>query len=117
MSSEAKCPFTGGMLQHTRSGSKGNFTNLANDSIGRITTSGVVTNYTTGTDSVAIIAPQSITSGPNGTLWFTNTLNGAIGRITTSGVITEYSGTGIDQPYDITSGPDGALWFTNFYNN
>ena len=44
------------------------FTNEGNNSIGRITTAGVVTNYTgTGIDD-----PQSITAGPDGALWFTN---------------------------------------------
>ena len=44
------------------------FTNLYNDTIGRITTAGVVTNYTgTGID-----APQSIAAGSDGALWFTN---------------------------------------------
>ena len=44
------------------------FTNLNNNTIGRITTAGVVSSYTgTGVD-----APQSITTGPDGALWFTN---------------------------------------------
>ena len=44
------------------------FTNDANNSIGRITTAGVVTNYTgTGIDA------HGITAGPDGALWFTNT--------------------------------------------
>ena len=44
------------------------FTNAGNNSIGRITTAGVVTNYTgTGIDE-----PTSITTGPDGALWFTN---------------------------------------------
>ena len=62
------------------------------DSIGRISTSGVVSNYIgTGIDK-----PAGITSGPDGALWFTNYKNDSIGRITTSGVVTNYTGTGID---------------------
>ena len=127
------------------------FTNYVNNSIGRITTAGVVTNYTgTGIDDPAVDhrrarrgavvhqlgrttrsdgspppgwspttpAPAStirttITTGPDGALWFTNTGNNSIGRITTAGVVTNYTGTGIDDPSAITAGPDGALWFTN----
>ena len=89
------------------------FTNPANNSIGRITTSGTVTNYTgTGIDD-----PDGITAGPDGALWFTNFNNNSIGRITTSGTVTNYTGTGIDEPDGITAGPDGALWFTNVGNN
>ena len=73
----------------------------------------VVTNYTgTGID-----APQGITAGPDGALWFANEgLTGegssTIGRITTGGAIANY--TGAASPVGITAGPDGALWFTNF---
>ena len=59
--------------------------------------------------------PVSITTGPDGALWFTQNESNKIGRITTAGVITEYP---TSSPvlnvnvYDITAGPDGALWFT-----
>ncbi len=75
----------------------------ANNSIGRITTAGVVTNYT----GPGIAGPTGITAGPDGALWFTNRGNNSIGRITTAGVVTNYTGTGIDTPYGITAGPDG----------
>ena len=86
-------------------------------SIDRITTSGVVTSFT----SPSIIGPGSITAGPDGALWFTNGqdslsgfgllardkglrppvryrvthflssgVNASIGRITTSGAISIY---------------------------
>ena len=91
------------------------FTNAGNNSIGRITTSGVVTSYPVCGE------PQDITAGPDGALWFTAVVNnpsapGAIGRITTGGVVTCYGtgiGLGFSGPGDITAGPDGALWFTN----
>ena len=70
--------------------------------IGRITTSGAVTEYN-------VPEPDDITVGPDGALWFTD-LSG-IGRITTAGVVTQYpvpAGTG---PKGIVTGPDGALWF------
>ncbi len=89
------------------------FTDADTDSsIGRITTSGVVTQYTDPT----IDFPHSITTGPDGALWFTNS-NNSIGRITTDGVVTNYTDPSIDAPQGITTGPDGALWFTNGYGN
>ena len=74
--------------------------------IGRITTSGTVTDYTK-----RVGHPFDITAGPDGALWFST--NNAIGRITTAGKVTNtYTGTGIVAPESITTGPDGALWFT-----
>jgi virginiamycin B lyase len=87
------------------------FTNLGSNSIGRITTSGVITNFA----GVGISEPEEITAGPDGALWFVNFggLSGSIGRITTSGTITSFTDPGIEFPQHITAGPDGALWFTN----
>ncbi len=85
------------------------FTNFANDSIGRVTTSGTVTNYT----GPGIIQPYGIVAGPDGALWFTNSGSDSIGRITTSGTVTIYHGPDVRDPLDIAVGPDGALWFTN----
>jgi len=91
-----------------------------NGSIGRITTSGVVTMFS-GPD---IEGPDAITSGPDGALWFTNysspadvTYEGSVGRITTSGAVSLYTSPGINVPYAPTSGPDGALWFVNDGND
>ena len=72
-----------------------------NNSIGRITTGGAVSNYT-GTD---ISGPNGITAGPDGALWFTNVGNSSIGRITTGGAVSNCSGTGISNPAGITAGP------------
>jgi streptogramin lyase len=58
-------------------------------------------------------SPESITTGPDGNLWFTELYGNKIGRITTNGTITEFplprSGGRLTQ---ITAGPDGNLWFT-----
>ena len=89
------------------------FTNEGDNSIGRITTSGVISSYTGN----GIDGPELITLGPDGALWFTNFNGSSIGRITTSGVVSNYIGTGISEPLDITLGPDGALWFTNWGNS
>jgi streptogramin lyase len=56
------------------------FTNHGNASIGRITTSGRITNYT----GTGISGPDGIVAGPDGAMWFTNQSNSSIGRITTA---------------------------------
>lgn len=63
-------------------------------------------------------APNQITAGPGGALWFTEydaaTDTSAIGKITTSGAVTTYdipSDPGYG-PTGITRGPGGDLWFT-----
>ena len=89
------------------------FTNLGTNSIGRITTSGVVSNFTDPT----ISEPDWITVGPDGALWFTNFGNNSIGRITTSGVVSNFTDPSISGPNGITAGPDGNLWFTNSNTN
>ena len=73
--------------------------------IGRITTSGTMTEFTTAIES------YGITSGPDGALWFPGWVSGAairwmIGRITTDGVLTELP----VEAGALTIGPDGALW-------
>jgi virginiamycin B lyase len=66
-------------------------------SIGRITTAGVVSNYTTPN----IIAPTGLTAGPDGALWFTNF--DSIGRITTAdSVVTSPDQGPIGTPVTIT---------------
>src|SRR5215469_1397719 len=63
------------------------FTNLGNNSIGRITTAGSVSTYL----SKGISRPVSIAAGPDGALWFTNQGNNSIGRITTGGTVTSFT--------------------------
>jgi virginiamycin B lyase len=82
--------------------------------IGRITTSGSITEYSFAGTSWR--SPTFITSGSDGALWFTADTNssasGEIGRITTSGTITEFSySSSYPSLSGITSGSDGALWF------
>lgn len=86
--------------------------------IGRITPSGVVTEFDIPT---AVAAPYAITAGPDGNVWFTesnpNHDPSNIGRITPSGQITEFPvdttsyAAGSNIP-GIVAGPDGNLWFT-----
>src|SRR5258708_33157406 len=57
--------------------------------------------------------PGSITTGPDGALWFTEPGANKIGRITTAGAVTERPiPTANSRPAAITQGPDGPLCFT-----
>ncbi len=76
--------------------------------IGRSTTSGTITEFTTGISGPA----EEITSGPDGNLWFTVAKAEKIGRVTPTGTITEYPLAKGSQPAGITTGSDGNLWFT-----
>jgi hypothetical protein len=88
------------------------FTEFGADKIGRITTTGEITEYPLPMPSAATSGPWGITAGPDGAMWFTENAAYKIGRITTAGVITEYSTpTLLSQPAGITVGEDGALWF------
>ncbi|MGO9876123.1 MAG: hypothetical protein ACLPVY_20300 [Acidimicrobiia bacterium] len=88
------------------------FVNETNNSVGRITAAGTITD----TFDASISSPTGITAGPDGALWFTN-FDDSIGRITTAGTVTNYTDATISTPADITAGSDGALWFTNNGNN
>jgi streptogramin lyase len=61
------------------------FTELIGDKIGRITTSGVITEYIIPTSGVSGSEPHGITAGPRNTnkVWFTETATSMIGEITT----------------------------------
>ena len=85
------------------------FTDFDTHEIGRITTTGQITEFPTPTVPLSDSA-QSIASGPDGALWFTQ-LNDTIGRITTTGTVSEYPVDGV--PTSITAGPDGAMWFVD----
>ncbi|MBA3823547.1 MAG: virginiamycin B lyase, partial [Ktedonobacterales bacterium] len=56
--------------------------------------------------------PHSITSGPDGNLWFTEYNGNRIGRMTTQGALTLFALPANCAPESITTGPDGNLWFT-----
>jgi virginiamycin B lyase len=79
-------------------------------------TTGIITHFPIKT---AGGAPDGITVGPDGNLWFTEFTANKIGRITPAGVVTEFPVTPtVDSaPVGITRGPDGNLWFTEFNGN
>jgi virginiamycin B lyase len=98
------------------------FTENNSGCIGRITTTGVITQYAI---PIAGACPQGITGGAaDGNLWFiaacgsSASPGGYIGRVTTAGVITEYpTPNESSQLEEITTGPDGNLWFTDAGTN
>jgi len=88
--------------------------------IGRVTTSGAVTEFSLVGGSTAGFGSHPITTGPDGALWFTEPNSGKIGRITTAGVFSQFqlpANVGRDEVVEransITAGPDDALWFTS----
>ena len=87
------------------------FTDVCAAAIGKITTSGVTTDYKVPSGATL----RQITAGPDGNLWFAEETAGKIGKITTSGVITEYELPKGSDPYGIAPGPskESALWFTD----
>lgn len=91
------------------------FTEVGVNRIGRITTTGVVTDYPIPMQNALAIPSGFIAAGSDGALWFTewnkNVGTVAIGRITTAGSATQYL-TGYNMPEDITLGPDRNMWFT-----
>jgi streptogramin lyase len=94
------------------------FTDLESGKIGKITTSGTITEYSLPSLPEES-RPVGIAVGPDKNLWFTDYGSGKIGKITTSGAITEYS---IEypipsavQPSGIVAGPEKEdLWFADY---
>ncbi len=106
-------PFTDPSIDHPyqiTTGPDGNlwFTNIAGNSIGRITPSGALTTFT---NNSTIYFAAGITTGPDGALWFTNEGpgfdSGSIGRITTSGVASNFTNLAVHDPGAIA---DGSGW-------
>ena len=82
-------------------------------SIGRMTTSGIIMQFSTPG-----AGPEHVTLGPDGNLWFVETYANKIGRITPKGVITEFPiPTSDSSPEQIVLGPDGNLWFGESSSN
>jgi virginiamycin B lyase len=86
------------------------FTNYYH-SIGRITSAGKVTTFSSRVDG-----PADTATGADGSLWFTNHDNNTIGRIKPDGSLHMYSHSNpsIYSPGEIAAGSGGAMWFTPF---
>ncbi len=93
------------------SGPDGNlwFTEEFDNKIGRITPSGVVTEFPVP-DAGGLLF--GITAGPDGNLWFADPGSNQIGRITPTGEISEFAipSSGA-RPTSLVTGPDGNVWF------
>jgi uncharacterized protein (TIGR03437 family) len=87
--------------------------NAGASSIARITTTGVMTEFSIPT---LYHNYQEITTGPDGNLWFTESDGGRIGRMTTAGVgAGEFATSSLNSfPNGIVTATDGNLWFTEF---
>jgi virginiamycin B lyase len=100
------------------------YTMLSAWKIGRIDTSGAITEYPFAQQNAPVAgfseeAPRDITAGPDGALWFVQGFNygGSIGRMATDGTYTRYPLQMGSKPVGITAGPDGALWFVEVGTN
>ena len=98
--------------------------NGSSGAVGRITTSGDVSEYVLPTLPGYDSGAGDITVGPDGNLWFTwasqpptgdlDMVLSSVGRITPSGVITEFP-VSVDlgwPPGGIARGRDGSIWLT-----
>ncbi len=69
----------------------------------------------------ASAAPDSITTGPDGNVWFLELGSSNVARITPGGTVTEFpvsaNSLNTEARPVITSGPDGNLWFTEVAGN
>ncbi|MGN6816330.1 MAG: Vgb family protein [Solirubrobacterales bacterium] len=74
--------------------------------IGRMTTSGQLTQFPVGKAFSATLA-----SGPDGRLWFVS--EGEIGRISPSGRISRVVLPQSTSPEDLAVGPEGSVWYTS----
>jgi len=87
--------------------------------IGRITTAGVVTEFSLPpylsacTSYPSNCGPYNLTFGSDGALWFTGSHE--IGRLPATGPAAVYSVSG--NPLGIAAGSDGAIWFTEIASN
>ncbi len=82
------------------------FTESAAGKIGRIDSTGKITEYKVGAandEPTALIAQA-------GALWFTEVGSGRIGRLTTSGDVSHFSTGKGKLTGDMTNGSDGSLW-------
>jgi virginiamycin B lyase len=85
------------------------FTESNDDKIGRITTTGLMVEFTLTAGS----KPQQIVGGADGNLWFTEPGSNRIGKMTTWGQPTDFPvPTGASMPFGIARDLDGHLYFT-----
>ena len=87
------------------------FTENNANRIGRLTTTGTITEFSFSPGNVG----YGITLGADGAIWFaeSGSAGDKLGRVTTSGTLTEVTvPTANAGVYGITTGRDRAIWFT-----
>ena len=82
------------------------------ETIGRISTSGAITQFPMGVGS----SPTSIVSG-HGAIWVSDDARGLISRLTPSGTRNDFAVPHGAHPEEMTVGPDGALWWLDARQN
>jgi virginiamycin B lyase len=98
------------------------FAEGAGKKIGRITTTGTVSEFLIPGPSHVHLS-TGVAAGPDGALWFgvskwPGFASGSIGRITTTGEFSEFLiPTPSSSSFGITVGSDGAVWFTETRGN
>src|SRR5262249_50642423 len=82
---------------------------------GKVTPSGLVVDYSTGSGIAANSKPNGIATGPDGNLWFAEEAGNQVERMTTDPPHATAASPGITAnsfPTGVTVGPDGYTWFT-----
>ena len=91
------------------------FTEREANRVAKITSAGVITEYTVPTLNSL---PEGIATVGGGDAWFTEFNANKIGHVTSAGVFEEFTiptpGSG---PRGIIPGPTGGYWFTEYYGN
>jgi virginiamycin B lyase len=84
-----------------------------NGAVGRITTGGTVTEFTSGLNPGSAV--RSIAMGPDGNMWVSDPgTTRAVGMIDpTTHAISEFGLPAGSMPLGIAAGPDGNVWFTD----
>jgi len=93
------------------SGPDGNlwFTEPGISKVGRITPTGVITEFATATGGAS---PTGITAGPDGNVWFTEPAVNRVGAMTPTGAASDIALAAGSAPERIVTGPDHNLWVT-----
>jgi streptogramin lyase len=98
---------------------------IVGGNIGRITTTGTVTEFkvlvASGEASGTTAWTTGIALGPDGNVWFTMTASSGrayLGAITPSGTVMNYLFSETSpSAFCAASGPDGNIWFTEYFSN
>jgi virginiamycin B lyase len=99
--------------------------------IGRIDTTGSITEHSLGKVSARYLATDSIARGADGAMWFTDSAVGRVGRITKGGSVKHFKLSGfwsprcVDSsgghftcsPASIIAGPRNKMWFMGLYGD